>query len=196
MPKIFPPGDVAEMMRPHESTRGPVEQAQLDGAAHRDALVVVAAHVAHRGDPRGEQLGGRAGEDEIAELAGARILAVQEGRRPETRAAAGVAGEVDMRVDQARQQRAAAGVHRTEGRILAADALDPLDAAARERDGHPVTGRRPIARDHADVPEQRGVDGHPANDTQTIIVTFSLAMIQTDRGRLVCPTRTAMVVFG
>jgi hypothetical protein len=86
---------------------------------------------------------------------------VQEGRRPEAGAAVGVARQVDVRVDQARQQHAAAGVHRTRRRSLAAGVVDPLDAAVRERDGHTVAQGRSVARDQADVPERRGRVGHP-----------------------------------
>ena len=56
LPKMAPPGEVAEMMRPHESTRGPASSPSSTAWRHGDALVVVAADIAHGGDARGQQL--------------------------------------------------------------------------------------------------------------------------------------------
>ena len=49
--KMRPPGEVAEMIRPHDRIRGPGGEAELDGLPHHDRLVVHRADVADGGDP-------------------------------------------------------------------------------------------------------------------------------------------------
>ena len=59
-----------------------LDQSELDGAAQDDRLAVVAADVADRRDPGPENRPGRVGEDELAQLARARVVAMERGGGP------------------------------------------------------------------------------------------------------------------
>ena len=82
----------------------PLDEAELDGATQDDRLAVIAADVTDGRDPRPEHRPGRVGEDEPAQLARARIVAVERWRRAEPGASFRVARDVGVRVDQARHQ--------------------------------------------------------------------------------------------
>ena len=60
-----------------------LDQAELDGATQDDRLAVVAADVADGRDPGPEHRPGRVGQDEPAQLARARVVAVERWRRAE-----------------------------------------------------------------------------------------------------------------
>ena len=97
-----------------------VEEAQLDGLAQNDPLVVEAPDVPHRRDARPEECTGCLGQHEVAELPRAGCFPLQRLRRTETRATADVAGEVDVSVDQPRHERPPGEVERAGRRLLRA----------------------------------------------------------------------------
>jgi hypothetical protein len=129
-----------------------IEEAELDGTSEHDRLVIEGADVAHRREAVLEQRARRVREHEPAELARARILAVQLGRRPEAGAPGRVRHQVNVRIDEAGQHRAPADVDRA-GRRVAGGLGDLDDPPGRSDNGCVLEHASARRVDRAGVPQ-------------------------------------------
>src|SRR5207247_2005506 len=109
-------------------------------------------------DPGREQNAGQRREDEIAELAGTRIVAVERRWWPEARTAIGIARDVGMRVDQAGHQGPASQIDRSRRWVPRGDP-DRRNPSALDRDRRPLPGRPAEPVQQPRIPER---DGHRA----------------------------------
>src|SRR5207342_3100401 len=96
-----------------------IDQAELDGAAHDDGLIVVRADIPDRGHSARQERPAGACEEEVPELTRPRILALEWSRRAEARRAGRVRDEVRMAVDEPREQAATTPVVRAFRRCTA-----------------------------------------------------------------------------
>ena len=123
-----------------------VDDAEPHRVAQSERLVVIAPTSRTVVMPGREQHAGGLGEDEVAELAPARELAVERGRRAEAGAPEHVARQVGVRVDQPRHERASLEVDRALGDGPPEPSTDSTETirpsstrtAARSNGGRPV----------------------------------------------------------
>ena len=83
---MAPPGAVAETIRPQVRIARAGDDAEVDGELQGARLVIVTADIADRREPGPEDQRAGRGEDVVPEGLGSRRLAVEQRRRPETRA--------------------------------------------------------------------------------------------------------------
>jgi hypothetical protein len=96
-----------------------IDQAELDGAAHDDGLIVVRSDIPDRGHSTRQERSAGSREQQVPELARPRILALEWSRRAEARRAGRVRDQVRMAVDERGQQAAATPVVRAFWRVTA-----------------------------------------------------------------------------
>ena len=132
---------------------GSLRQAEPDGFAKDDRVVVIAADVADGGDARAQEISSGVGEHEVDKLAVVRSLAPHRRWHRKLAHHRRVVAQVDVRVDQARHDVGAANVDCLMRRSRAIDVADVCDLAATHRYRHPLARGGAASVDDRRVPE-------------------------------------------